>query len=438
MAFKSSERTFEKRTHFTDSMTRFIADEAVFASSEEDANAKMDAGLERIVRHSADKDKSEAKVLREEIKAFEKSNPTFDKDIKLELKALKEEDKALKVREEKLQIEQQAFQSKLAAGQMKKEEADKTRASLQGEERFCSGERTRIEGRKTELKEAKKEKDSKNKKKSDSKKKAATKMSVANFLKGKKDLSNELANNGDISGNAFTDGNKGVVGAVLDVINPMTYLKKFISYIAAAIAPYVLVFSGIIMVVVMIVAILVQVLSPIQAVSNAIDEFLSWFTFEEEIFYDYSLSEDEIDEILADITLDEDQEAVVRYAMSKVGYPYSQSDRCSGSAYDCSSLAYYSWQAAGVDISYGAGTVPSAAEGARIMDERGLEVMTVSNMKPGDLVYYGGSANGRYLGIYHVAIYIGDGLCVEALNSTYGVVLQELRTENAIMVIRPN
>ena len=72
------------------------------------------------------------------------------------------------------------------------------------------------------------------------------------------------------------------------------------------------------------------------------------------------------------------------------------------------------------------------------MDERGLEVLTVSNMKPGDLVYYGGSANGRYLGIYHVAIYIGDGLCVEALNSTYGVVLQELRTENAIMVIRPD
>lgn len=61
MAFKSSERTFETRTHFTDSMTRFIAEEAIFSSSEDDANAKMDAGLEKIVRHSADKDKSKAK-----------------------------------------------------------------------------------------------------------------------------------------------------------------------------------------------------------------------------------------------------------------------------------------------------------------------------------------------------------------------------------------
>lgn len=438
MAFKSSERTFDKRTHFTDSMTRFIADEAVFASSEEDANAKMDAGLERIVRHSADKDKKEAKILGEEIKAFEKANPTFDKDVKSELKTLKAEDKALKVREENLQIEQQAFQSKLAAGQIKKEEADKTRARLQSEERFCSGERDRIESRKTELKEAKKEKDSKNKKNSDSKKKAATKMSVANFLKGKKDLSNELANNADYSGNAFSDGKRGLVGTVLEVINPMTYLKQYIAGIVAAAAPYVLAFTGIIMVVIMIVAILVQVLSPIQAVSNAIDEFLSWFSFEEEVFVCNFMTEDEIDEILADISMDEDQEAVVRYAMSKVGCPYSQEFRCSGTAFDCSSLAYYAWQAAGVDISYGAGTVPSAAEGARIMDERGLEVLTVSNMKPGDLVYYGGSANGRYLGIYHVAIYIGDGLCVEALNSTYGVVLQELRTENAIMVIRPD
>lgn len=437
MAFKSSERTFETRTHFTDSMTRFIAEEAIFTSSEDDANAKMDAGLEKIVRHSADKDKSKAKELKEELKVFEKQNPTFDKDTKQELKQLKVEDKTLKVREEKLQMEQQAFQSKLAAGQLKKEEADKTRASLQNEERFCSGERTRIESRKVELKEAKKEKDSKSKSKKNARKKAASKISVANFLKGKKDLSNELANNGDISGNAFSDGKTGMVGAVLDVINPMTYLKMLLAKVVAAAAPYVLIFSGVIMVVVMIVAILMQVLSPIQAVSNAIDEFLSWFTFEEEVFIDYSLSEDGIDDLLEGISLDEDEEAVVRFALSKVGYPYSQENRCSGTAYDCSSLVYYAWQEAGVDISYGAGTVPSAADGARIMHGRGLEV-SASTMKPGDLVYYGGNSNRRYMGIYHVAIYIGGGLCVEALNSTYGVIVQELRTENAIMVIRPN
>ena len=60
------------------------------------------------------------------------------------------------------------------------------------------------------------------------------------------------------------------------------------------------------------------------------------------------------------------------------------------------------------------------------------------DLQPGDLVFYGGEANGRYMGIYHVAIYVGNGMCVEALNTSYGVVYQRLRTTNAIMVCRPN
>ena len=42
------------------------------------------------------------------------------------------------------------------------------------------------------------------------------------------------------------------------------------------------------------------------------------------------------------------------------------------------------------------------------------------------------------MGIYHVAIYIGNGYAVEALNESNGVVYQKLRTKNAIMVARPN
>ncbi|MBQ5485510.1 MAG: hypothetical protein IIT72_08475 [Lachnospiraceae bacterium] len=52
----------------------------------------------------------------------------------------------------------------------------------------------------------------------------------------------------------------------------------------------------------------------------------------------------EIDEIVAASGADETQEKVIRYALSKVGYPYSQDYRTSGKAYDCSSLAYYSWE----------------------------------------------------------------------------------------------
>lgn len=439
MAFKDSNRAFEERTHFTDALEKFISEEAAFISDDENSNAgeKMDAGLEKLARHSADKDKKEAKQLSKEIKEFDKENPHFKKEMKAELKGLKEEDKVLKVREENLKLEQQSFQTKLAAGQLTKEEADTKRAALKSEERFCTAERERIDTRKTELKEVKKDKDAKNKKKSEAKKKATTKLSVANFLRGKKDLSNELANNGDLSGNAFSDGKQGVVGMVLDAINPMTYIKKFVAGIIAAATPYIVLIGGLVMLIITVIGILIQVLSPIKAVTDAIDSFLSIFTFEEEVFITESLSEDEIDEMLDGIDMDSDQEDAVRFALSKVGYPYSQADRSSGTAYDCSSLAYYAWEAAGVDISYGAGTVPSAAEGARIMEERGLEVSAYS-MEPGDLIYYGGKSNGRYMGIYHVAIYIGDGLAVEALNEKYGVVVQELRSENAIMVIRPN
>jgi len=181
---------------------------------------------------------------------------------------------------------------------------------------------------------------------------------------------------------------------------------------------------------------LFQILAPIEEVSSAVEAFLSFFAVEERTFRNTALSEDEIDEMVGELTLDETQEIVVRFALSKVGYPYSQDYRCSGSYYDCSSLAYYTWKEAGVDISYGGGVVPTAAEEARIMEEKGYAISPIS-MQAGDLVFYGGHANGRYLGIYHVAIYIGEGLAVEALNSTYGVVLQDLRSANVIRVIRP-
>ena len=48
-------------------------------------------------------------------------------------------------------------------------------------------------------------------------------------------------------------------------------------------------------------------------------------------------------------------------------FPYSQDLRDSGNYYDCSSLAYYSWKDAGVDISFGGAT--TAAAEAQGLDE---------------------------------------------------------------------
>lgn len=54
-----------------------------------------------------------------------------------------------------------------------------------------------------------------------------------------------------------------------------------------------------------------------------------------------SLTNTEIEAIVSSIA-DPTQKETVSFALSKVGYPYSQAYRDTGNYYDCSSLAYYS------------------------------------------------------------------------------------------------
>lgn len=74
---------------------------------------------------------------------------------------------------------------------------------------------------------------------------------------------------------------------------------------------------------------------------DAVTGFLSIFTVDSDTFSNAAMTEEEINQIIADSGCDSTQEKVLRFALSKVGYPYSQEQRTSGTAYDCSSLAYY-------------------------------------------------------------------------------------------------
>lgn len=145
------------------------------------------------------------------------------------------------------------------------------------------------------------------------------------------------------------------------------------------------------------------------------------------------LSAAEITAILTDIT--GNQRTVCEYALNRVGYPYSQAYRDSGNYYDCSSLAYYSWQAAGVNIAYGGAT--TAAAEAQGLDEAGKTV-EYADMQPGDLIFYSYNSNGRYKNISHVAIYVGNGKAVEALNESLGVVYRDVSTGSIVLIGRPN
>ena len=147
-----------------------------------------------------------------------------------------------------------------------------------------------------------------------------------------------------------------------------------------------------------------------------------------------SMTTDEINAILAGIS-DSTQKTVVGFALSKVGYPYSQDLRDSGDYYDCSSLAYYAWQAAGVNISY-AGSTTAAAE-AQGLNEAGKTV-TEAELQPGDLIFYSYANNGRYMNISHVGIYAGNGKMVEAANERKGVIYCDFHNGSVVMYARPN
>ena len=272
------------------------------------------------------------------------------------------------------------------------------------------------------------------------KEKAARKTMVARMIQAK-DLFSENRGGKETTGNALHDGNTGLVRVVTTYVNPKTWGKILAAKLVAALAPHILTVFMYLVVTFLLITIVVGMFSTISTVTGKVTGFVSRYSGRGHILSEESLLEEEIDEIVEDSGANGEQEAVIRYALSKVGYPYSQEDRASGSAYDCSSLVYYSWLSAGVDLSYGVGYPPTAAAEASKLYSYGTAVSTTRldrrDMEPGDLVFYGGHDNKRFLGIYHVALYVGNGEVVEALNTEHGVVYETLRTNNIILVLRP-
>jgi len=92
----------------------------------------------------------------------------------------------------------------------------------------------------------------------------------------------------------------------------------------------------------------------------------------------------------------------IHYAMAQVGKAYVYG-AAGPSAFDCSGLMMMAWAQAGISLPHSS----SAQYGI------GHHVSS-SDLQPGDLVFY-------YSPISHVAMYIGNGLIVEAANPSAGV-----------------
>ncbi len=102
--------------------------------------------------------------------------------------------------------------------------------------------------------------------------------------------------------------------------------------------------------------------------------------------------------------------AAVSFAQSKVGQAYVYGGTGNG-GWDCSGLTQAALRAAGV-------SVPRvAADQAAASTHVSLDAL-----KAGDLLFW--SNNGQDSGVYHVALYIGDGKYVEAANPSSGVRVQ--------------
>lgn len=124
----------------------------------------------------------------------------------------------------------------------------------------------------------------------------------------------------------------------------------------------------------------------------------------------------------------------INFAISKIGFPYSQAGRDSGNAYDCSSLVYYAYLNAGLDIKNEDST--TAAEIAKKLVLGGKSV-SVNELKEGDLIFYSNARNGRFHNISHVSIYIGNGQMIEA-SPNKGVKYSNLRLSSVTDVCRPS
>lgn len=102
----------------------------------------------------------------------------------------------------------------------------------------------------------------------------------------------------------------------------------------------------------------------------------------------------------------------VAEANTVVGAKYSQDKRMQEGYYDCSSLVWRSYKAAGVALksdSY----APTAADLCKFMEEEGYTIskkaLPADKMKPGDIIFSSSSGdNGRYLNIDHVSMYMGS------------------------------
>lgn len=112
-----------------------------------------------------------------------------------------------------------------------------------------------------------------------------------------------------------------------------------------------------------------------------------------------------------------ERKALVNFALQFVGNPYVYGGTSLTNGADCSGFVMSVFKEFGYDL-------PRVAAAQYEASQK----KDISQMETGDLVFYGAG------GINHVALYIGDGKVVHALNSNKGIVITDYNYDTPVGV----
>jgi hypothetical protein len=146
------------------------------------------------------------------------------------------------------------------------------------------------------------------------------------------------------------------------------------------------------------------------------------------------LTPEQIENLVNNLPVGTKGAEIVRFALSRLGDPYSQSLRGQSNYVDCSYLTRWAYQQAGVSHF----TAPTAASQAEYCINNGLSISKAA-LLPGDLVFWSHKANGRFMNITHTGVYAGGGKVIDASFSRGMVVYRPLfDADKQVVYARPN
>lgn len=418
-AEKKAEERAKINSNFNQSNTKFSDDRSSTFSSQVDVKFQTEEKRQRMealfLNASVSKASVDTNAVRVEVKKNTDKMELFTDNGKKEASSL----------------------NQVPEGHAKKESARKVESKFE-KRNMTSAEK---------LEQSKSEKKASNKSEKKEVRKAAAVAAVSKMFDAKKNMQNQLGDmSGQVSGDLMKDGSTGLLQTMTNTFKELILgaARKMAIAAGKAIAPLASSILVPVCIFFLLITIIITVFSAVGGLLGADDGVNYDLDVNGDGYVYTSMSDEQIEEIIEALydnysDMSATQEEVIRYSLSKVGCEYNQDyhGNLNVNIFDCSSLAFRAYRDAGIDISNNGAY--SAAEECRAMINAGNTI--TGEMKPGDLIFYGGSDNGRYMGVYHVAIYVGrvDGVdkMVEARGVNYGVVYCDVRANNVVDISRP-